>query len=93
MNTLVCSAISFRFTALCYSSGYFPTAANEPEVSHIHRKPLTYTLNNKVEKLTFVKKKTQDDHRPSEESVNGLCTFYMFIFLWSHLSYEPGKPT
>ncbi len=50
MNTLVCSANSLLFTARCYSSGYFPIAANEPEASHIHRKQLTSTLKNKVHK-------------------------------------------
>ncbi len=44
MNTLVYSANSF--TALCYSC-YFPTAANEPKVSHIHRKQITSVLKNK----------------------------------------------
>ncbi len=38
MNTLVCSA-NIPFTALRYSSRYFPKAANEQEVSH--RKQLT----------------------------------------------------
>ncbi len=39
------------FTAPCYSSRYFPTAANEPEVSHIHKKTdkLTSALKNKVD--------------------------------------------
>ncbi len=37
------------FTALFYSSRYFPTAANEPEVSHIHRKRLTSVLKNNVD--------------------------------------------
>ncbi len=38
------------FTALCYSSPYFPTAANEQEVSHIDRKRLTSALKNKVDR-------------------------------------------
>ncbi len=51
MNTLVCSANRFLpFTALCYSSPYFPTAANEQEVSHIDRKRLTSALKNKVDR-------------------------------------------
>ncbi len=47
------------FTALSYSSGYFPTAANEPEVkvqasllgrkSRNHRKWFTSVLKNKVD--------------------------------------------
>ncbi len=38
------------FTAL---SRYFPTAANEPEVSHIHRKRLTSALKSKLDKIHF----------------------------------------
>ncbi len=37
------------FTALCYSSRYFPAVANEPEVLQIHRKRLTSMLKNKVD--------------------------------------------
>ncbi len=37
------------FTALYYSSRYVPTAANEPEVSHIYRKQQTSALKNKVD--------------------------------------------
>lgn len=42
------------FTARCSSSRYFPIAANEPEVSHIHRKWLTSVLKNKVDNDAFV---------------------------------------
>ncbi len=45
------------FTALCYSSRYFPTAANEPEISHIRRKRLTSALKNKVDNASVIKKK------------------------------------
>ncbi len=37
------------FTALCYSSHYFPTAANEQEVIHIDRKQLIFALKNEVD--------------------------------------------
>ncbi len=43
------------FTALCYSSGYFPTAASEPEVSHIQRKWLISTLKNKDDTILLDK--------------------------------------
>ncbi len=46
MNALVCSANSFT---ICYSSSYLPTAANESEVLHIHRKSRTSTFQNKVD--------------------------------------------
>ncbi len=36
------------FTARCSSTHYFPTAANEPEVSHIHTKWHISVLKNKV---------------------------------------------
>ncbi len=39
------------FTALWYSSHYFPATANEPEVSHIHRKQLTSVLKNNVDRF------------------------------------------
>ncbi len=32
-----------------YYSLYFPTAANEPEISHINKKQLTSELKNKVD--------------------------------------------
>uniref|UniRef100_A0A9J8AAT0 Coatomer subunit zeta n=1 Tax=Cyprinus carpio carpio TaxID=630221 RepID=A0A9J8AAT0_CYPCA len=57
MNTVVCSANSFA--ALCYSSRYFPTAANQPEVSHIHRKWLTSALKNKYYDDTYPTVKEQ----------------------------------
>ncbi len=41
------------FTALSYCSRYVPTAANEPKVSHIHRKRLTSALKNKVDSLWY----------------------------------------
>ncbi len=34
---------------------YFPTAANEPEVLHIHRKRLTSTLKNKEDTPLLLK--------------------------------------
>ncbi len=36
------------FTALCCSSRYFPTAANEPEVSHSQKRIIS-ALKNKVD--------------------------------------------
>ncbi len=33
-------------------SRYFPTTANEPDVSHMHRQQLTSVLKNKVDKST-----------------------------------------
>lgn len=35
------------FTALCYSSSCLPITANETKISHINRKWLTFTLENK----------------------------------------------
>lgn len=41
------------FTVLCYSSRYLPIAANASKVLHIHRKYLTSTLKNKVDRLVW----------------------------------------
>ncbi len=38
----------------CFSSRYFPTAANEPEVLLIHRKWLNSALKNKVDTLNCI---------------------------------------
>ncbi len=49
------------FTVLCYSSRYFSTAANDPVISHIHRKQLTSALKNKVDSMHLA----QHMHQPS----------------------------
>ncbi len=49
MNTGLLLQTVWPFTARRYSSRYFSTEANEPEVLHIYRKRLTSTLKNKVD--------------------------------------------
>jgi len=39
--------IASSFTALCYSSSYFPISADELKVWDIHRKELTSTLQKR----------------------------------------------
>ncbi len=56
MNTGLVQTV-LPFTELHYSSHNFSTAANEPEVSHIHRKWLTSVLKNKVDNNNKAKKK------------------------------------
>ncbi len=45
------------FTALRYSSRYFPTAANEPEILHMHRKWLISALKNQADSLQLQPRK------------------------------------
>ncbi len=52
MNTLVCSANSFTVYCTSLLFSLFPYSANEPEVSHIHRKHLL-PLKNEVDTVNF----------------------------------------